>query len=455
MITRIDRIQLKNFRLFEHLDLDLHAQLTVLVAPNGSGKTAILQALTLALEPLTKTLADETWHGIQSSDVRSVVGPDQAMVHLLPTSVSASGQIQGKTAEWAIVRDSLKPRARGYRNEDAASLLVWADALYRAIVSYAKRERAEPPILPIIANYGTGRIWNAEQGKRLTAVKRDDTSRFRGYTGCLSPTANFGFFAQWFEQLTREHQQEQETGIPSPHQPSQRLASVREAVHLALAPTGWNNLSWGFFEKAVIAVHPQHGRMPVSQLSDGIKSILAMVADIAHRCARLNPQFGAEAAQKTPGIVLIDEVDMHLHPEWQQTILGSLRQAFPLIQFIITTHSPQVLTTVPAACIRILSVTPDGIGHVRTPDRQTQGVGSASVLAQIQGVSPVPPLSIARDLSTYTALIQQGQSESDEAKRLRTLLDAHFGADHPLILECDRLLRYQVFKVRLPSKGGA
>jgi predicted ATP-binding protein involved in virulence len=195
--------------------------------------------------------------------------------------------------------------------------------------------------------------------------------------------------------------------------------------------------------------------MPVSQLSDGIKSILAMVADIAHRCVRLNPQFGAEAARQTPGIVLIDEVELHLHPGWQQTIIASLQAAFPHIQFIVTTHSPQVLTTVPAECIRILSVTPDGMGHIHTPDRQTQGTGSASVLAQLQGVNSVPPLSIVRDLSTYTALIQQGQGESDEAKRLRTLLDAHFGADHPLIVECDRLLRYQAFKVRLPSRGSS
>ena len=69
---------------------------------------------------------------------------------------------------------------------------------------------------------------------------------------------------------------------------------------------------------------------------------------------RLNPDLGINAVLKTPGIVLIDEVDMHLHPSWQQTVLYDLRKAFPLVQFIVTTHSPQVLTTVPPQSIRAL-----------------------------------------------------------------------------------------------------
>ena len=79
-----------------------------------------------------------------------------------------------------------------------------------------------------------------------------------------------------------------------------------------------------------------------------------MAADLAYRMVRLNPDLGAMAALETPGIVLIDEVDMHLHPSWQQAVVYDVRKAFPNVQFIVTTHSPQVLSTVPAEAIRIL-----------------------------------------------------------------------------------------------------
>ena len=78
-------------------------------------------------------------------------------------------------------------------------------------------------------------------------------------------------------------------------------------------------------------------------LSDGYRNMLAIVADIAHRAGRLNPQLMDKAATETPGIVLIDEVDLHLHPKWQRRVLNDLRTAFPKVQFIVTTHSPFII----------------------------------------------------------------------------------------------------------------
>ena len=91
--------------------------------------------------------------------------------------------------------------------------------------------------------------------------------------------------------------------------------------------------------------------MVVDDLSDGFRSILSMVADLAYRMVRLNPQLGAQAVVATPGVVLIDEIDMHLHPLWQQTVLLDMQRAFPKVQFIVTTHSPQVLSSVPAESV--------------------------------------------------------------------------------------------------------
>lgn len=83
--------------------------------------------------------------------------------------------------------------------------------------------------------------------------------------------------------------------------------------------------------------------LPFRMLSDGVRNMLAMVADIAYRAAVLNPQLEEQAASETPGIVLIDEIDLHLHPKWQRKVVNDLRKTFPKIQFIATTHSPFII----------------------------------------------------------------------------------------------------------------
>lgn len=190
-------------------------------------------------------------------------------------------------------------------------------------------------------------------------------------------------------------------------------------------------------------------------LSDGIRSMLTLVADIAFRTVKLNPNLGPFAATHTHGIVLIDEVDMHLHPAWQQTVLSSLCEAFPRVQFIVTTHSPQVLTSVESASIRAIEADVDSeTGQrqfiVKSGFPQTKGVASSDLLTQIMGVSPVPDIPEARMVSEYHALIQQNLHDTDEGIELRTKLIAHFSENHPVIRECDRMIRLQGFKLKLP-----
>lgn len=80
-----------------------------------------------------------------------------------------------------------------------------------------------------------------------------------------------------------------------------------------------------------------------NDLSDGYRNMVAMVADIAYRCAQLNPQMGEDVTVNTKGIILIDELDLHLHPKWQRRVVPDLRKTFPNIQFIITSHSPFII----------------------------------------------------------------------------------------------------------------
>jgi predicted ATP-binding protein involved in virulence len=154
---------------------------------------------------------------------------------------------------------------------------------------------------------------------------------------------------------------------------------------------------------------------------------------------------------------LIDEVDMHLHPAWRQVVLQGLRRAFPSIQFIVTTHSPQVLSTVPSHCIRMLGLRWNEQlqryqSVVEQPQIQTEGMPSADVLAVAMNTDPTPDVEPARQLSDYKALIQQDMEESEKARDLYARLLRHFGPGHPALRECEQLIRLQRFKRTLPPK---
>ena len=94
--------------------------------------------------------------------------------------------------------------------------------------------------------------------------------------------------------------------------------------------------------------------IPLNQLSDGYKSTISLIADIAYRMAVLNPQLLGDVTKETGGVILIDEVDLHLHPAWQQRILQDLQEIFPKVQFIVSTHAPAVISSAKSENLLIL-----------------------------------------------------------------------------------------------------
>ena len=457
---RLDQITLKNYRCFEQLTVDLHPQLTVLVAANGAGKTSILDAIRVLFDTYLGAFPTGVGKGIRVSDVRlaRAAQPPHFMTAAFPCEVHGRGVlVEGHEAlSWSRAINSTKA---GTTIKNAKSL-----ALYGKQLQTLAQDPQDQTDWPLLAYYGTGRLWDQ---KKLTSGKAFSSGFFEraaGYIDCLEPASSYKLFVHWFGDAYRAVTQakirfmeanpaattQQILGLQSAFSPL--MEAVSDAVNRVLYPTGWGNIWYSETHQDVTASHPEFGTLAISQLSDGIRNTLALVADIAFRAVQLNPHLGAQAARLAEGLVLIDEVDMHLHPSWQQQILQLLRETFPRLQFIVTTHSPQVLTSVEAACIRKLTATTDGARHVRTVSLQTRGVASADVLARIMGVDPVPDVPEARDLAQYHALIQQNLAHNDEAQQLRNKLNAHFGEQHPVMLDCDRMLRLQAFKQRLPAQ---
>lgn len=466
---RLSSLRLRDFRCFESVDIDFHPQLTVLVAANGMGKTSILDAIAIAFGPYVGAFDEAVGKHLEPSDIRQFQARRTATneMEYAPQGarLEATGVIPGSLEN--RLSDELYTSWRRHLVSATKTKTSTKDAKELADFGKRMQEAARTPdtevILPLIAYYGTGRLW---QQKKLTDAKNiQRTSRTVGYTDCLDPASSYKSFVQWFRYWSLNAKGAQlkalEAGVAvAKTEFDDYIQSVSNAVNTCIQPAGWGGIEYSFTRDTLVARHDQLGEMPVEWLSDGIRNMIGMVADIAFRATKLNGHLGAQAAQKTPGILLIDEVDMHLHPEWQQVVLLNLADAFPAMQFIVTTHSPQVLSTVYSDCVRILRTGVDREGNdqnatVNEPQWQTRGVASSDLLARIMGVDPVPHVPEAIWVAEYQALIQQDLHELPEGRALRERLDAHFGTDHPIIRECERMVRLQVIKQRLPHRLGS
>jgi predicted ATP-binding protein involved in virulence len=242
----------------------------------------------------------------------------------LPVEITLTGDYgRGASTSWTRYRDSEGTRTKTKNDTATKNMERWAQQLQANI---RMQEHATLP-LPMLGYYGTGRLWSE---KKLTQKKNgqnkqgQDSSfyvRTFGYRDAMDPASSFKAFKIWFTWLSRaynQHQNEQmellgpeRVGfiepIPEIEDP---LKVVRQAIDdILLEATGWSDLRYSELnEQSLMLSHGESGRMKIDQLSEGIQSMIGMVADIAYRCTKLNPQLGERAAKETQGVVLIDEV---------------------------------------------------------------------------------------------------------------------------------------------------
>jgi predicted ATP-binding protein involved in virulence len=189
--------------------------------------------------------------------------------------------------------------------------------------------------------------------------------------------------------------------------------------------------------------HPEEGlfvtkdgiKLNVQQLSQGERTLMALVGDISRRLILLNPSL--DNPLHGTGIVLIDEIELHLHPSWQQKVLTKLTKTFPNIQFLITTHSPQVLTTCKKGEIRLLRAN----GQIETPLWDVYGRESGDALSELMDTEPRPPLDYVLLIEEYMRLIDLNEHDSEKGKSLRDELNLSLGTDHHELLKAERKIK--------------
>lgn len=433
-LLKINKLYLDNYRCFKDFTIDFHDQLTVLVATNGKGKTAILDAIAVAFGTFVNSTGLARGSVFHRSDVQKIKAREtktNEMEEVYPLVLEANGVINNEVTHWS--RELHKPKG-ATTTKDTKPLIQYGQDIRKKVVQKVDE------ILPLISYYGTGRLWGL---KKITLNKKQhETSRLSGYIDCLDPLSSYKSFESWYVdiclaelELKIEEIEKNNLDI-SNNEFTVIRKSIQQAVnHIVEKNTGWKDIVYKKRAETIVAQNETFGELSLMQLSDGIRNMIGLVADIAYRAVKLNPHL-ENAPKQTPGIVLIDEVDMHLHPKWQQTVLTDLTKAFPNIQFIVTTHSPQVLSTVKKEQIRIL-----GDNVVSTPSTHSFGEDSSVLLAELMNVSPLPPLEIVEKRKEYQRLIENREYESPRAKQLQKELIENYGENSEFIIQTEMLIR--------------
>ena len=164
-------------------------------------------------------------------------------------------------------------------------------------------------------------------------------------------------------------------------------------------------------------------KFAMDEMSDGYKNTLSMIGDIAYRMAVLNPMLGDKVLEDTSGVVVIDEIDLHLHPQWQQTIISDLNTIFPKIQFIVSSHAPAVINSVAREQIRILDN-----GEIYMPAAQTYGRDANSILREVMKVSE-RPTDIKQRMNLFYSYMDENNYK--EANNVLTEIEAIVGTTDP------------------------
>jgi predicted ATP-binding protein involved in virulence len=407
---RIHRIRLKNFRCYENLELEFHPNFNIVIGSNGIGKTAVLEALTVAMGSFFLGVDYAENRHIQPDDIR-ITNTEYDINEQFPVEVEAWGEIEGEELHW--MRELTGPKNK-------TTYVKAMDIKNKAKTIQDRIRAGESVDLPMIVYYSTERLWKERSDTtKISGMRLQD-----GYYNGLRATSNNKFFTKWFEK--------EEIVVLQQRKESSGLVVVRQAVISCIDDC--SNLYFDYNRRQLIIEFKDGRKLPFQYLSDGVRNMLAMVADIAFRCSLLNPHLKTEAALKTEGVVLIDELDLHLHPSWQKKVAKSLKETFPNIQFIVTTHSPLILSTVQNRIITI----EDGKAYYTV---HTYGRTVTDILKNAMGTSE--RLELVQDkLDNYFELIELGEAATEEGLRLRTELEDLIGQDDPELARADVLIGF-------------
>ena len=359
----IKKMQLNNFRKFDAVEFSLNPQMNVFVGRNASGKTSVLEAATIIigayLSSFKKYVPSRFVQNIADKDVYlknniknyekkydaygnliNIAAPQVAKQY--PCSVEAEVWWFGNEFKCCRMLEKTGARTK-FRGDNPfrSQVQIWEESIKR--VDGSDREF----VFPVVLYMSSARLWNENR----SAQKMDALpSRLDAYQRCLdgkrSSQTAFSYL-----RLLQNMAMEESDGRPFAAY-MQIMSAIRYALHDELEEGQQIKFMSRFGE---LVIQNQDGTIiRFDSLSDGYRNVIKMVADIAARMCILNPHLGDDILRKTPGIIIIDELDLSLHPTWQRRIIPILKKLFPKVQFICATHSPFIIQSLEEGELRVL-----------------------------------------------------------------------------------------------------
>lgn len=414
---RIDKLTVKNFRGFAEQSFEFNKQFNILIGDNATGKTSILDALSIAMGSFLLGIKDVAGRHIRGEDVRYKFEKSGGQTFLrwqTPVEVIAEGKFDSNSIKWSRELNSTKGRTTTVNTKTIKNI---ADKLQREV------ENNQEVLLPLLCYYGTGRLWSQKKDTN----KDDRLSREAlAYTSALEHESDNAALFKWFAKNQIIQNEDKTINI--------QLQAVKNAMSKML--DGCDDVLYLKKYEGFVVKFSDGQEVLFSSLSDGQRSMLGLAADIAYRMALLNPHL-KERICETNGIVLIDEIDLHLHPKWQREIVGKLKAAFPNIQFFATTHSPQIIGEAKPEYLRMLSRDDNGEIQITTP-KQSLGLDSAEILEEIMGGVPRRNKEVTNKLEEIDKLIDD--EDFAQAKNEIELLKTKLNGSIPAIVKQEGLI---------------
>jgi predicted ATP-binding protein involved in virulence len=417
----MESITLDNYRCFEHLHLDFSDKINLLIGDNASGKTTIVRAVSAALSSFLTGFSDQNtkFSGLEKEDFR-IIKADGGLANEEPIKVDFTwlgkkASLELKSIKGRTLQDPLKP------------IKELGKATYKNLFQYNKQVIA----LPLFTSFSTSDIHKPRKFGRAIFAQYEHKPSF-GYFECLQGD---GFMDYWTLRLLAL--QEGQTG-------ELEVTGVLNALKSALGKDGCNILSNVEIRyiQGKVYYYLNDGRLTTTEnLSDGLRRLVNIVLDLSFRCMLLNKGiYGLEACSKTTGTVLIDEIDLHLHPTLQSVVMKGLQHAFPNLQFIITSHAPMIMTGIPMDNHnKIIKLTYDEKIGYKAKEIEAYGLDASTIIQSVLDVVPRSP-QVEEKLKTLFDLLDS--DEYEEATVVLNKMQEEFGDKLPELAKAESMLNF-------------
>jgi predicted ATP-binding protein involved in virulence len=343
----VEKLELENFRGFEHTEIEFDKRLNVFIGGNGAGKTSILEAVVLSLNSLTNSF---THNYISNPFILSDINYNHSFaatnINILYPLVLKGGV----NIPFFLGDENLKEKSIIFSKKNNTKLHT--DQEHDNFFNHVTNPIT---VIPIIKLYPTNR--NATTYTKNKETKIYPTAQLEVWGNIKHNNTSYSSFLNWFfENETKElrfKRDQEDFKVELPY-----LKAVRFVINKAflklhkkdfliksnqLKRAGSNDL----IPTIVLQNKETKQELDINSLSDGEKTILTLISDIAYNLSIANPEGKTtEEILSSKGIVLIDEIGAHLHPTWQREIVPLLLDLFPSIQFFVTTHSPQIIASI-------------------------------------------------------------------------------------------------------------